>query len=83
MLRDTGEKITVALSDLTKEVTSQLAAMQNRLFSATQERLKQNTVVAKDEAEAIEAVKNDKFARVKIRKYLKSSVSVTILSQCD
>lgn len=64
VLRDTGEKITVPMGDITKEVTNQLVAMQDRLFSATQDRLKQNTVLAKDEDEAIEAVKNDKFAKV-------------------
>lgn len=64
VMRDTGEKKVVAMSNVATSVTQELATMQERLFAASQTRQKTNMVDCQTEAEAVKAIQGGKFALV-------------------
>jgi prolyl-tRNA synthetase len=64
VLRDTGEKKTIKLSDIKDTITSELEAMQPRMLEKSKSLRESNTVKCTTEEEAIEAIKNNKFAEV-------------------
>ena len=64
VLRDTGEKKTISIAEVSQALTLELEQMQDRLFTKAQQRQKTNTVECSTEEEAIAAVKAGKFALV-------------------
>lgn len=61
--RDTGEKRTVPLADLTETVISMLDTIQNNLFTVAKKRLEENTVDVNSWEEFTKALEDGKFAR--------------------
>lgn len=64
VLRDTGEKQTVKLDELKNIITKELEAMQSRMLVKSKNLRESNTVKCSTEDEAIEAIKDSKFAEV-------------------
>ena len=67
VLRDTGEKKTVKLDDLKNTISKELQSMQSRLLEKSKNLRESNTVKCSTEEEAIEAIKENKFAEVSFK----------------
>ncbi len=84
VLRDTGEKKTVAIEDVATTITQELSAMQERLFTQSKQRQQENTIECSSEDEAVTAVKDGKFALVdfdvdsKLEDSLKKDHGITV-----
>lgn len=59
--RDTGEKITVKMNDLTKEIKRLLEDIQKNLFDIAKKRMEENTVRVETYDEFKEAIEESKF----------------------
>ena len=59
--RDTGEKITVKMEDLTKEIKRLLEDIQKNLFDIAKKRMDENTVRVESYDEFKKAIENKKF----------------------
>ncbi|MDQ5943862.1 MAG: prolyl-tRNA synthetase [Patescibacteria group bacterium] len=64
VIRDTGEKKTVEITDIKSTVVEELESMQSRLLDKSKNLRESNTVKCSTEEEAVEAIKANKFAEV-------------------
>lgn len=64
VIRDTGEKKIVKITDINNAVKEELESMQSRLLEKSKNLRESNTVKCSTEEEAVEAIKASKFAEV-------------------